>query len=126
LVGFRDRLCRSYKKTHNKSLMLNGINDFLKQPMPLRVLFFDIMLTLSLIQVLYWLGLLTVLWSGVGHFFSNVFFMSKGLVYVVGLAIALRVLAELVVLLFKINQNLEKIVGSTDLRIDADASVLES
>jgi hypothetical protein len=52
--------------------------------------------------------------------------MSKGLVYVVGLAIALRVLAELVVLLFKINQNLEKIVGSTDLRIDADASVLES
>ncbi|MBL4674464.1 MAG: hypothetical protein JKX81_19540 [Arenicella sp.] len=62
----------------------------MKEPLPRRVLFFDDLLTPSLIRVLYWLGLLTVLWTGLGHFFSNGFFgMFEGLVFIVGGVIAL-------------------------------------
>ncbi|MFT6098186.1 MAG: putative membrane protein [Arenicella sp.] len=95
--------------------MTDSISDFLKEPLPRRVLFFDDMLTPSLIRVLYWLGLLTVFWSGIGHFFSNGFFgMFEALVYIVAGVIALRVMAELVMLLFKINQNLEKMAGKSE------------
>ncbi|MFT6406899.1 MAG: putative membrane protein [Arenicella sp.] len=107
--------------------MLDSIKDFVKEPMPRRVLFFDNMLTPSLIQVLYWLGLLTVVWNGLGHFFSNGFFgIFEGLVYVVGGVIALRVMAELVMLLFKINQNLETIADRTEPDVVADPASLES
>jgi len=90
--------------------MFDKLNDFLKEPLPRRILFFDDMLTPSLIRTLYWIGLVAVVWTGLGHFFSNGFFgLFEAVVYVVGGGIALRVLAELVMLLFKINENLEKI-----------------
>ncbi|MGK0373934.1 MAG: putative membrane protein [Arenicella sp.] len=95
--------------------MLDNIRDFLKEPLPRRVLFFDDMLTPNLIRVLYWLGLLAVIWTGIGNFFSNGFFgMFEALVYVLGGVIALRVMAELVMLLFKINQNLEEIAENSE------------
>lgn len=79
------------------------------------MLFFDDMLTPSLIHTLYWLGLLAVIWTGLGHFFSNGFLgLFEAVVYMLGGVIALRVMAELVMLLFKINQNLEKIVDNSD------------
>jgi uncharacterized membrane protein len=98
-----------------RPVMLDNIRDFLKEPLPRRVLFFDDMLTPNLIRVLYWLGLLAVIWTGIGNFFSNGFFgMFEALVYVLGGVIALRVMAELVMLLFKINQNLEKIAENSE------------
>jgi uncharacterized membrane protein len=98
-----------------RPVMLDNIRDFLKEPLPRRVLFFDDMLTPNLIRVLYWLGLLAVIWTGIGNFFSNGFFgMFEALVYVLGGVIALRVMAELVMLLFKINQNLEEIAENSE------------
>ncbi len=95
--------------------MLEKISDFLKEPLPRKVLFFDDMLTPNLIRTLYWLGLVAVIWTGLGHFFSNGFFgLFEAVVYLLGGVIALRVMAELVMLLFKINQNLEKIVDNSD------------
>lgn len=95
--------------------MKDKLRDFLKQPLPRRVLFFDEMLTPNLIRVLYWLGLLAVIWTGVINFFSNGFFgIFEALVYTVGGVIALRVMAELVMLLFKINQNLETLADNSE------------
>jgi hypothetical protein len=94
----------------------------LKEPLPRRVLFFDDLLTPSLIRVLYWLGILAVVWTGIGYFFSNGFFgMFEALVYIVGGVIALRIMAELVMLLFKINQNLEKLVDESDQGASSDS-----
>jgi len=95
--------------------MIDKLNDFLKEPLPRKILFFDDMLTPSLIRTLYWLGLLAVLWTGLGHFFSNGFFgLFEAVVYVVGGVIALRVMAEIVMLLFKINENLEVLANDSD------------
>ncbi len=95
--------------------MFDKLNDFLNEPLPRRILFFHDMLTPSLIRTLYWIGLLAVIWTGLGHFFTNGFFgLFEAVVYVVGGVIALRVLAELVMLLFKINENLEAIANNKD------------
>ena len=107
--------------------MIDSISDFLKEPLPRRVLFFDDLLTPSLIRVLYWLGLLAVLWTGIGHFFSNGFFgMFEAIVYVVAGVIALRVIAALVMLLFKINQNIELLVGKPDQITSSDSRSIDS
>jgi hypothetical protein len=112
----RDILKRTTKNNLNwRSSMKDKLRDFLKQPLPRRVLFFDEMLTPNLIRVLYWLGLLAVIWTGVINFFSNGFFgIFEALVYTVGGVIALRVMAELVMLLFKINQNLETLADNSE------------
>ena len=95
--------------------MFAKLNDFIKEPLPRRILFFDDMLTPSLIRTLYWIGLLAVIWTGLGHFFTNGFFgLFEAVVYVIGGVIALRVLAELVMLLFKINENLETIANDNE------------
>jgi len=95
--------------------MLEKLNDFLKEPLPRKILFFDDMLTPTLILPLYWLGLLAVAWTGLGHFFSNGFFgLFEAVVYVIAGVIALRVMSEIVMLLFKINENLEKLADATD------------
>jgi len=38
--------------------MLDKINNFINEPLPRKILFFDEMLTPSLIRLAYWLGLL--------------------------------------------------------------------
>ncbi len=102
--------------------MLDKINDLLAEPLPRKILFFDDMLTPSLIRLLYWLGLLAVAWTGIGHFFTNGFFgIFEALVFVVGGIIGLRVLAELVMLLFKINENLETIAGQSEVVLTTPA-----
>lgn len=94
--------------------MLDKIKEFVAEPLPRRILFFDDLLTPSLIRALYWLGLLSVVWSGLGRMFSNGFFgFFEGIVYVVIGVIVLRVASELVMLLFKINENLEVMAGDT-------------
>lgn len=92
--------------------MLDKIAEFAAEPLPRKILFFDDMLTPSLIRVVYWLGLLSVAWTGLGKMFSHGFFgFFEGIVYIVIGVIVLRVISELVMLLFKINENIETMVG---------------
>jgi hypothetical protein len=94
--------------------MSDKINDFLAEPLPRKVLFFDSMLTPTLIRPLYWLALVVALWNSITHFFSNGFFgMFEAVLLFFVTAIALRVVAELAMLLFKINESLVKIADNT-------------
>jgi len=103
--------------------MLDKLTEFIAEPLPRKILFFDDMLTPSLIRVVYWLGLLSVAWTGLGRMFSNGFFgFFEGIVYIVIGVIVLRVISELVMLLFKINENVEILASGTsgEKLIEAD------
>lgn len=94
--------------------MLDKINDFIAEPLPRKILFFDEMLTPSLIRLAYWLGLLAVVWTGLGHLFSNGFFgIFEAIVYMAIGVIGLRVASEIVMLLFKLNENMETVAANT-------------
>lgn len=116
------RLKLNWNKGKNMS---DKINDFLAEPLPRKVLFFDSMLTPSLIRPLYWLALIVLAWCSIGHFFSNGFFgmFEAAVIFVVG-AIVLRVIAELAMLLFKINENLASIAQNTGS--ETDQTVIET
>lgn len=94
--------------------MLEEINKFIAQPLPRKILFFDEMLTPKLIRLAYWLGLLTVVWITLGDLFSNGFFgfFETIVRFVIGV-IAVRVGAELVMVLFKLHENSAQIVKNT-------------
>ncbi|MFT5571334.1 MAG: hypothetical protein ACI9FR_000248 [Cryomorphaceae bacterium] len=94
--------------------MLDKINEFIAEPLPRKILFFDEMLTPSLIRLAYWLGLLTVVWTGLGRMFSNGFFgFFEGIVYIAICSIGLRVASELIMLFFKINENMETVAANS-------------
>ncbi|WP_024460110.1 DUF4282 domain-containing protein [Marinimicrobium sp. LS-A18] len=69
--------------------------------------FFDRMLTPSIITVVYWLLLLSVLVGGIGMMFGQSFFAGLGII-VFG-AVGVRIWCELLIVLFKIHQNLKAI-----------------
>jgi len=94
--------------------MLDKLNNFIAQPLPRQILFFDEMLTPKLIRLAYWLGLLTVVWVTLGDIFSNGFvgFFEAIVRFVIG-AIAVRMGAELVMVLFKLHENSSVIVENT-------------
>ncbi len=71
--------------------------------------FFDTMLTTTIITVVYWLGLLGVLVSSIGLIFNGSILVS--LATLVGGAIAVRIWCELLVVIFKIHENLQKIAN---------------
>lgn len=84
------------------------------------VFFFDSMLTPKIITFVYWLMLFTVvisglgaIFSGYGGFFGNLF---AGLGIIIGGAIGARIWCELLIVLFKIHDNLKKIAerGESD------------
>ena len=90
--------------------MIDQVKEFLAGPMPRKILFFDDMLTPSLIRTAYWLGLIAVAYTGVAHFFTNGFLgMFEAIIYVVTGVIVLRVVSELVMLLFKLNDNMQEV-----------------
>ena len=94
--------------------MVDKINEFLAEPLAQKVLFFNEMLTPSLIRLAYWLCLLAVLWTGLGHMFSGGFSnFLEGIAYVATGAILARVAAELVILLFKLNEHMEQVAENT-------------
>ena len=82
------------------------------------LLFFDDMLTPKFITFIYWLGLIAAVLGGLG----SIFFMGfryvtfggfiKGLFVTVVALIAVRIWCELMIVLFKINENLQKIATS--------------
>lgn len=98
--------------------MLNDIkkevSKFIEGPLGRKVLFFDEMLTPSLIRLAYWLLLVFVFWQGLLKIFSGGFgsFVSGLIVIVLG-AILARVAAELVMVLFKINENIQKVADDS-------------
>ena len=79
------------------------------------IFFFDAMLTPKIITFVYWLMLLGALVSGLGSMFShsgNGFL--TGLLILVGGAVGSRIWCELMIVLFKIHENLQKIANRQD------------
>lgn len=95
--------------------MLDKIEEFAAEPLPRKILFFDEMLTPSLIRMAYWLGLLAVAWMGIKRLFSNGFFgLFETMVFVAISVIGLRVLAELIMLLFKMQEDMAVIAKNSE------------
>jgi hypothetical protein len=82
------------------------------------VLFFDTMLTPKVVTLVYWLLLVSSLVAGIGSMFYTGFqYMTfgtfcRGLLITVGGAIAARIWCELVIVLFKLNENVQRIASS--------------
>ena len=73
-------------------------------------LFFDSMVTPKIITVIYWLLLLSVIGTGLGTmFFGYQTEIFSGLGIIIGGVIAARVWCEMLIVLFKINDNLQRI-----------------
>ena len=84
------------------------------------VLFFNTMLTPKLITVIYWLLLVLVLISGIGTMFSGFGFTSFifGLLVIVFGALAVRIWCELLIVIFKINENTRRMAQNADAKGD--------
>lgn len=79
------------------------------------IFFFDAMLTPKIITFVYWLMLLGALVSGLSAMFSHSGggFLT-GLLILVGGAVGSRIWCELMIVLFKIHENLQKISNRQD------------
>jgi len=73
--------------------------------------FFDAMLTPKLITLIYWLLLLVAVISGLGIMFSGMSFTSfiGGLLTIIIGALFARIWCELLIVLFKINDNIRRL-----------------
>ncbi|HIF36635.1 MAG TPA: DUF4282 domain-containing protein [Candidatus Thioglobus sp.] len=74
--------------------------------------YLDEMVTPKLITLLYWILLFGIITKGLGDIFLEGDFW-RGLVWVIGGSLASRVACELVVILFRINENLDEINNKT-------------
>ena len=80
--------------------------------------FFDSMITPKIITFIYWLLLLSAVVSGLSFMFGGYSWMTfgsfiGGLLIVAGGALGARVWCELLIVLFKINSNLQKLSDSS-------------
>lgn len=81
------------------------------------VLYFDSMLTPKVVTLVYWLLLLGALIAGIGSMFYTGFqYMSfstfaRALLITLGGAIAARIWCELMIVLFKLNENIQRMVN---------------
>lgn len=73
------------------------------------LLSFDTMLTPTIIVVVYWLGLLGTLISSLGLIFNGS--ILAGIGALIGGAIGVRIWCELLIVIFKINENLQKLAN---------------
>lgn len=82
------------------------------------IFFFDNMLTPKIITIVYWILLVVVVVSGFGIMFGfgvgGFTFGSfiKGIIEIVVGALMVRIWCELLIVLFKINENVQKIAAS--------------
>ena len=76
-----------------------------------QILYFDSMLTPKIITFVYWLSLVGVVIGGLVTMFAGRSFASflMGLVVIAGGAIATRIYCELLIVLFKIHENIRKL-----------------
>nr|WP_014343637.1 DUF4282 domain-containing protein [Aliivibrio fischeri]AEY78223.1 putative membrane protein [Aliivibrio fischeri] len=83
------------------------------------IFFFDSMLTPKIITIVYWLLLTAAIISGVSTMFGgyqqNIF---GGLGMIIGGVIGARIWCELMIVLFKIHENLQKIANKSDITKD--------
>jgi len=82
------------------------------------IFYFDAMLTPKVVTLVYWLLLVTALVAGIGSMFYTGFqymtfgtFM-RGVAITIGGAIGARIWCELVIVLFKLNENVQRIANS--------------
>lgn len=89
---------------------------------PRNVLYFDAMLTPKVITIVYWLLLLACVIAGLGSLLYTGFqYMSLGafvraLCITLGGAIAARIWCELMIVLFKLNENVQRLTVAGDAR----------
>ena len=82
------------------------------------VLFFDAMLTPKVVTLVYWLLLVAAVIAGLGTMFYMGFqYMTfgtfvRGIAITIGGAIGARIWCELVIVLFKLNENVQRIANS--------------
>lgn len=77
-----------------------------------KFLYFDAMLTPKIITVVYWLALAAVVLTGLSSmFFGNFGFMSflRGLFFIAIGILGARVYCELMIVIFKINENIQNL-----------------
>lgn len=79
-----------------------------------KFLFFDVMITPKLITFIYWLMLLGAVGYGLSSMFSDydgftIGNMVKGLAFIVAGIVGSRVWCELMIVVFKINENLQEL-----------------
>lgn len=83
-----------------------------------RFLYFDSMLTPKVVTLVYWLLLVVSLIAGIGSMFYTGFqymtfgTFARGLGITLGGAIAARIWCELVIVLFKLNENVQRLANS--------------
>lgn len=79
------------------------------------IFFFDSMLTPKIITFVYWLMLVGSLISGLGTIFTQYGGgLFAGLGIIIGGFIASRIWCELLIVLFKIHENLQKIANKSE------------
>ncbi len=82
------------------------------------ILFFETMLTPKVVTLVYWLLLVAAIVAGLGSMFYMGFqYMTfgsfvRGIAITVGGAIGARIWCELVIVLFKLNENVQRIASS--------------
>jgi hypothetical protein len=100
----------------NNNEILKGIKKAFKLSMDKLdnhyVFYLDEMVTPKLITLLYWILLFGIITKGLGDIFLEGDFW-RGLVWVVGGPLAARIASELVIILFRINENLDQINNKT-------------
>ncbi len=79
-----------------------------------QIFFFDSMLTPKIINFVYWLALLGVVVSGLASMFAGFGGLTfgkfvMGLFIIVGGAVGARIWCELLIVLFKIHENIRKL-----------------
>ncbi|RUO81230.1 hypothetical protein CWI84_00220 [Idiomarina tyrosinivorans] len=71
--------------------------------------FFDTMIVPKIITVVYWLIMLAVVVAGVGQMFAYQGSVIMGLVYIILGIVGARIWCEMVIVIFKIHENLKRI-----------------
>lgn len=106
--------------------MSNQFDQLVSEPTVRRILFFDEMLTPKLIQIGYWLGLALIVWNGLGNLFHSGFFgIFEAIAWALMSIIALRVVTELVMLLFKLHDTMQVIARNTETPLATPAAAEE-
>ena len=82
--------------------------DWFKQ-----VFYFDEMLTPKVIQLVYWFFLVSIVLQGLGRMFGDGGSFISGLLWMAGGLIAARLIAELVIVLFKLNDSIAEMARNT-------------
>jgi hypothetical protein len=83
------------------------------------IFFFDKMITPVIIVVIYWLSLLGIVISGLREIFSEYGNVVAGLLILIIGPLIIRIYCELLIVIFKINSNLKKLVALNESSISA-------